>query len=117
MAYPPVGRRTTPNGKPPNGRVPAVIRSIISVPTAGMKWLWSAHRSGRLLSQAGLPKSHSGAIPLTSAGYHYIGLDISLKMMAQLRERLPPSKSSGRCAVNLKSSLSKETTSASRFSR
>jgi len=30
------------------------------------------------------------AIPLASAGYHYIGLDISLKMMARLRERLPP---------------------------
>src|SRR5262245_28093534 len=32
------------------------------------------------------------AIPLTSAGYRYVGLDISLKMMAQLREHLPPGR-------------------------
>jgi ubiquinone/menaquinone biosynthesis C-methylase UbiE len=32
------------------------------------------------------------AIPLTSAGYRYIGVDLSLKMMARLRERLPPSR-------------------------
>lgn len=29
------------------------------------------------------------AIPLTSAGYRYIGVDLSLKMMERLRERLP----------------------------
>jgi ubiquinone/menaquinone biosynthesis C-methylase UbiE len=32
------------------------------------------------------------AIPIISAGYRYIGVDLSLKMMARLRERLPPSR-------------------------
>jgi ubiquinone/menaquinone biosynthesis C-methylase UbiE len=66
-------------GFPPevDARLSAAFRQVSGLP-GGARLLEIGVGTGRI------------AIPLASAGYRYIGLDISLKMMARLRGRLPP---------------------------
>jgi ubiquinone/menaquinone biosynthesis C-methylase UbiE len=66
-------------GFPPevDGRIGAAFHQVAGLPN-GARMLEIGVGTGRI------------AIPLTSVGYRYVGIDLSLNMMARLRERLGP---------------------------
>ncbi len=82
ISFDPIASRyDATRGFPPEigARIGAAFRQVSGLP-GGARLLEIGVGTGRI------------AIRLTSAGYRYIGLDISLKMMARLRERLPPGR-------------------------